>query len=175
MRKETITTTTTTVENNNINNEAFTHIKEKISRIFTIVGKIFFVVGIILIGIGIYFLVDYTNFSKSGKTVEATIKAIHVGSVPMYDSDIVQSNITILIEYTIDGNQYERLLPYYDTSMYVGKTMTIKYNPDNHNDIRYSQPIAQYIFISIGAVFVVLGMAFIITIKRKQIKRNPYE
>jgi len=67
------------------------------------------------------------------------------------------------------------LLSYYDTSMYVGKTIPIKYNPDNHNDIRYSLDITQYIFISIGVLFVIMGMVVVISIKRKQIKTNPYE
>jgi len=176
LRKETITTTTITTENSNIDNESFTSIKETVSRIFTIVGKIFIVVSIILIGIGVYFLVDYINFSNSGKTVDATITAIHVSSAPTYDRDVSYvQGISILIEYTINGNQYERLLSYYDTSMYVGKTIPINYNPNNHNDIRYSQPIAQYILISIGAVLGIMGMAFVITIKRKQVKTNPYE
>ena len=171
-RKETITI----VENNNTNSELFISIKDKISRIFTIVGKIFFVVGIILIGIGIYFLVDNISFDKASKTVEATITAIYVRSAPTYDRDVsVNQGITILIEYTIDGNQYERLLSYYDTSMYVGKAMTIKYNPDNHNDIRYSHDFTQYIFISIGVVFGIMGMAVVTKIKRKQNETNPYE
>ena len=164
------------MENSTINNVALTNIKETLSRVFTIVGKVFFVVGIILIGIGIYFFVDDINFNKSSKTVDATITTIHLpGQIPATVNERRMMPVAITVEYTIEGNKYERILNHYNTTMYVGRVITIKYNSDNHNDIRYSQGFVYYVLFLIGAVLGISGMALVISIKRKQNKRNPYE
>lgn len=72
-----------------------------------------------------------------------------------YDFTTETNNYEVIVKYEVDGKSYEGNLGSYEDGFVEGKTIEIKYDPENPASISYfSSGMAIYLFI-IGPVLIV--------------------
>lgn len=78
---------------------------------------------------------------------------------------------TPTIKYKVDGKEYVKMLSYYDSSMEVGKEITIKYDPENPNKLQETagQSLIKFLPMLLGIAALIFGFTSIIS---KVIKSN---
>ena len=103
------------------------------------------VLAVIAIIAGVYFtFIQSSGFEKT----TATITAIEEQPKDFSDDD---AEYDVTVEYTVDGQKYTEKLDYYSPSFEIGKTINIRYNPDNPSEIHGGSGFGIYILI-IGVV-----------------------
>lgn len=130
---------------------------------------IFLAIGICVIIGGIIFQVNNTRFLKTAEKADAKITDI----ITSYDSD-GEANHNVNVRFMVNGEEYEGVLGEWNSGMYIGKTITVYYNPNNPNQFRGgSSKFVGAIMIAFGAIFAVIGAVPLINDKkRKNIKRD---
>lgn len=123
--------------------------------IVLILGLVFFSVGIIIVGLREYVRNSFVEFKKTAHTTTG-----YISSIKVYYSKDYKEEHSVFVEYTVDGQVYEKELNYYDSSMYEGQSMEIYYNPEHPGDSRIEEGHFG-IFHIVGILFSVLGMIFI--------------
>ncbi|MBP5407567.1 MAG: hypothetical protein J6Y42_00320 [Bacilli bacterium] len=114
-------------------------IKPKVSLIFDI---IICILGFILFAAGTFVLVKGIVDENTYVSTSAKVKTVIENDEERY----------IIVEYEVEGNDYEARFPYFDSFLDVGDEVDIKYNKDNYEEI-----IARnkgFYFTSILAIFV---------------------
>lgn len=125
---------------------------------------LFIVFGLIFAIIGGVLAFTSNNKAKTFKEVEAAITSIVENSSDSY---------TTYVDYEVDGVQYSHVaLDTYSSNYFVGKKITIYYNPSNPNEITdlNTTSVVAYIFIGIGSVVAIVGI--ILTVRLKKDKDN---
>lgn len=121
---------------------------------------LFIVFGLIFAIIGGVLAFTSNNKAKTFKEVEAVISSIVETSSDSY---------TTYVDYEVDGVQYSHVaLDTYSSNYFVGKKITIYYNPSNPNEITdlNTTSILAYIFIAIGSVAAIVGTLITFAIKK---------
>jgi len=119
------------------------------------------IVGVVFMLVGINEKNKYSEFRKNAVEHSATITEIEKRN----------DNSKVYVKYTVSGQEYKNTLGYYTSGMYVGKEITIYYNPENPNDIQASG-FGAYIIFGFGAVCFLAGAGWIFAgIKRKNLKQ----
>ena len=125
------------------------------------VGGIFgIIIGLVLLGVGLYLALSKTVYT--GRAV-ATVRKI---DPPCYKdpTNSASNNVIcdVTLEYMVNNQKYERvwILTNLSQGVVVGSTQTIRYNPDNPQDIAFgiSQSTVGWIMSGI-AVFILAGCA----------------
>ncbi len=121
------------------------------------------VVGLIVLIVGIAFSVKLAVFNSNSATVEATIVEIYT----YYNDDSTEHRV--FVSYEVDGVTYShRELGSYSSSMREGKTVKIKYNLDNPNEIMSKSSVfIPVILLPLGGIFMGLAI-WQLTIIRKR-------
>lgn len=136
---------------------------------FIIFGLIFFCVGLgVFIG-GIAFLSSTKKFIARADVVEGEITDIKVS----YDSDNDVHHY-VYVRYVYDGNEYNTQLSEYSSSMHIGKNISLYVDPRNPYSVRSKgmSYMVSIIMMSMGAVFMAVGLPFMLTGLLKKWKRN---
>ena len=113
--------------------------------ILAISGLIF---GIILIVLG--FVQKHKQSDYTETTAEITEITVEAGTGD--DSDTHH----VYVKYTVDGKEYNEELDEYSSKYKVGKSVKIKYNPDNPADITSSGNIPMIICF-VSGILLTLG------------------
>lgn len=126
--------------------------------VFMIIGITFIIIG----GIWYYIVREKENTWVS---TQATI--IDIEKSEIYNSKIVW------VEFSIKNHIYQVELPEYYSSMKIGKNIMIYYNPSNPNEIISKNFLGHLIFIGMGVVFTIIGLApTILKIFKNRKKKN---
>lgn len=115
-----------------------------------VIGILFTVMGLaLIIGAVCSFI---TGISFNSKMPETTAII----------TDIVRhkKSHTVWIEYTVDGNTYEKSLGYYSSSMNIGDEVKIHYDPSNPSRFKKVGYIHNIIIIFFGDIFGGIGIWF---------------
>lgn len=139
-----------------------------VKLVFNILGIIFFAVGAVLFIIGCFVFFSGMNFKDNAEITEAVITDIDV-----YRKTKGELGHRLLIEYTVDDVEYEQILDEYNSEMYIGKKITVYYDPKNPSDVRTGSLLLPIIFTSIGGGFIIIGSVFLI-INIKSSRRRKY-
>lgn len=116
--------------------------------------SIFALAGAIVIIVGIFLQKNNAEFLETAETTTAEIT--HMDRSHDSDGDV---NYSVFVEFEVDGKTYEGNLGQYDSSMYVGKEVTVYYNPENpHNFKGSSAGFVGYFLIVFGAIFFLVGV-----------------
>lgn len=112
--------------------------------IATLIGIAFFIGGI-------YFLLDGIIFQQNAEEITAKIVDIDV------EGDIDNKTYYVYLDYSFNGKNYNNVcMREYDSTMYIGKEITILCNPEQPDDIKTS--FGSYFpgigMMIMGAVFV---------------------
>ncbi|MDR0841010.1 MAG: DUF3592 domain-containing protein [Christensenellaceae bacterium] len=133
-------------------------------NIFKLLGVIFLSVGLIMLaaaaGIGLH----DSDIKAHSVAVTATITAV----APSRGD----SANAAYISYQAGEKTYTTLLGYRSSTFYVGKQMTIYYDPANPNRIITSFNVASFVLMIIGAVFAMVGLGFLLYIIAKRRKKE---
>ena len=134
------------------------------------VSIIFVFAGLFFIIIGVYFFVSPQdkNFEKATATITMIPSEIDVGEEERY--------VIISYQDKVGEEHTDIRLDAYDTSWNVGTQITIKYNPNNPNEVKTDTPafVSLIIFETLGLIaFVSSVVMMVATIKR--VKRKPVE
>lgn len=144
--------------------------KMGVSTVFAILGSIFFILGLVLAVLGGIRYADRNKFMKKAETAWAEITDIdeHV----YYRRGRRRTNHSVWVEYVVDDIIYNKKLNNFNSSMYVGATIEVYYDPENPSDVRTDSKAAEIILLSMGGGFAVLGGIFLIIVIAKKKKIN---
>ena len=92
----------------------------------------------------------YLTFFHSSGYEETTATIVSLTEIPK-DFENEDTQYHVVVEYTVDGQVYTEKLDYYSPSFEVGKTIEVKYDPNNPSDVHGGSGFGIY-FLVIGAV-----------------------
>lgn len=120
-----------------------------------IIGLMFFLIGMAFVVAGLLTWRANVEFFETALPTDATI--VDIQTYRDSDDDVSHS---VFVDYTVDGVEYEyRELGMYSSSMYIGKTVEIYYDPQDPGDIKSKtgSTLIAVIFVAIGGIFAVIG------------------
>ena len=108
------------------------------------------IIGIIMIIIGIKIYISVSKFLKIAKSTQAEITDIKTERD--FDNDL---HHTVFVAFNVDGETYHGKIIEYNSTMSVGKKITIYYDPANPNNFKGPSPrFPAYILMILGVIFV---------------------
>ena len=123
----------------------------KKDRFLTIFFIIFTVIGIGLLIGAVWLFVSGSRFRKTAVHITGEI----VDIMSRYDND-GDVHHEVFVTYTFEGRTYERVqLTQYDSSMYVGKSISLLCDPENPGRVRTESG-----FLIVTITLTVMGIAF---------------
>lgn len=141
---------------------------KKANNSLNIIWIVFLILGIVFVGIAVMIHINDSNFKKNAMKTEATI--IDIREYTDYDDEIEHD---VFIEYRVQGNVYNKELDYYSSSMRIGGSVTIYYDPKNPNDFVSEGASIGIIACSIiGAIFAIIGSVLVGSSILKKSKKN---
>lgn len=115
---------------------------------------IFAIVGALIIFGGFKLQESNTKFLEIAQIANAEITDIDI----YHDSD-GDSHHTVFVEFDVDNREYSGTLGQYDSSMYVGKEVTVYYDPQNPNHFKgSSSKYSGYLLSGFGGIFFLVGI-----------------
>ena len=132
-------------------------------RLSLIVPSILLVGALIFIGLGLLNLQQVKNFPE----VEATVTKVEQEIADASDPNGV--NETVWVHYYVNADEHEEVLQFHGTGKYkVGDTIKVRYNPDKTNYVTAGTSSTSYIYIALGAVFALGGIAMLVRILKNR-------
>lgn len=114
---------------------------------------VFFLVGLLLVGIGVVWIINSVKISDEAITTNATITEID----SYRDSDGDRHH-SVYVSYEAEGKVYDNVrLGEYNSSMYEGKVIEVKYLKDNPGKPYSSLWMGPIMLMFMGAVFGAVG------------------
>ena len=133
-----------------------------------IVFGLFALIGAILIIVGIIMQKNNSEFLETAESTNAEITDIATS----HDSD-GDVHHSVFVKFEVDGETYEGQLGQYDSGMYVGKEVTVYYNPDNpHNFKGSNSGFVGYFMIIFASIFFLIGIIPLFLSGKKSKKNN---
>lgn len=125
-----------------------------------IIATVILLAGLILLGVGAYLGIVPAIPKEYTGTAQATITDIAVSYSNTTTNGRRNETHNVLIEYQIDGQQYERQLGYYTSGMAVGQKVDIEYDTRDPRIISTSsgRMFGTLLCLGLGAVFTVFGV-----------------
>ena len=126
---------------------------------------------ILLLGIALFLIgciqpFRYESAIESGYQIDATVVEVKTRDETDSESGYTSTSHTVYADYTFDGKEYKhvRIGKYYDTDdYYVGKTVKIVVDPNNHGKIMKEGGVV----CTVGFVIAIIGIVVKITDKKK--------
>ncbi len=147
----------------------------KKDRFLYIFFGIFAMVGVIMIIISISVTVSGMKFDETAVEITGTI--VDIESYRDSDGD---RHYQVYVDYDYQGHEFTDVrLGTYSSSMYEGKEITLKVDPENPGRVKtpYSNMIAGIILAVMGVVFALVGIIPIVlgikkAVKKKELKQQ---
>ncbi|MCM1227164.1 MAG: DUF3592 domain-containing protein [Clostridium sp.] len=133
--------------------------KMSVKFIFNLIGVIFTIVGAVFLISGSIYLISDIDFRSNAEQTQGTIRHIET-DVYRWRGKLRTSHY-VTVEYTVDGENYSCEIGQYNSGMYVGKELTIYYDPDEPGNARIYSVVLPAVFMGIGGLFLILGIVFI--------------
>lgn len=128
-------------------------------RLSLIVPTILLVGALIFVGLGLVNL----NQMKKFPEVQATVARIEEEVDAASEEGGVDE--TVWVRYVVNEKEYEEVLQFHETGKYeAGDTITVRYNPEKPNYVTAGRTSTSIIYIALGAVFGLGGIAMLIRI-----------
>lgn len=131
---------------------------------------IFGIVGVILIIVSICLMASGMKFEETAVEITGTISYIEI----YWDSDGDRHH-QVYVDYDYQGREFTDVrLGTYSSSMYEGKEITLKVDPENPRNVKtpHSSMIAGIILAVMGLVFVLIGIVPAVLGIRKAAKKK---
>lgn len=136
------------------------------TKIFSICSKIFLVVGIMFLIVSVFLYIKTNNFINNGEETTGTIVSL------TKEGKKGNEVYNVTVEYIIDNIKYNNELNYYDSRMYEGQTISIRFLSNNPNKIMYGDNEFNLFWIIFGCGIGVslLGSIFLFLLKNERKK-----
>lgn len=126
---------------------------------------IFALIGALIVFLGIKLHQSNVKFLETAQTTTAEIVDIDVE----YDYE-GESDYTVYVEFVVDNQKYDGTLNQYDSTMFVGKEVTVYYDPANPENFKGSATkFTGYLLIGFGAIFTLVGVIPMFTSSKSSI------
>ena len=114
----------------------------------------------------------YLTFFQSRGYEKTTATITSITELPK-DFEDEKTEYDVTVEYTVDGQKYEEKLNYFSPSFKVGKTINVRYNPENPSEVHGGSGFGLYVLIA-GIVIMALAIGSMIREKAslKKLKEN---
>ena len=129
--------------------------------VFTFIGLTFFIVGSLLLK----FELDF-----KARAVEAQAVITNIRSGIRHTSSGGETAYDVTVEFTVDGRVYSGPLGYYSSGMREGQSVTVRYDRDDPRNFHSATYFLPLLFMSLGAFFAVIGLAFVTAYYKKKRK-----
>lgn len=145
-----------------------------------IAGLIVTFLGVVLLAWGVFSVVDHIKKSKTYISVTGVVVAFDVKGG--YDEDLYDDyfyddlEYAPIVEYVVNQQIYEVTHDVYSSSpeYFIGQRISLKYNPQNPEDVIFKFNNGFWIMLVIGALFTGAGVTLIITTLKKKNKSKIY-
>ena len=144
------------------------------AKVEKIIGVVFGVIGLVMLIIGVIIAINRLNFINNAEKVYGTVTDIRYGS-PDDDSDSGFTEVT----YTYEGEEYVSRVSARSSTISEGDRIDIYVDRENPRkiEVAFFGLIAVYIVGGIGAVFFMIGVAFLLVMglmgkKKKVLMRD---
>jgi hypothetical protein len=105
-------------------------------------------------------ITDTTNFKKTAIPVTATVTSVEEYTNPGDTEN--NRHYNVYVEYEVNDQTYNTTLQGADSSMRVGDTKKVYYNPQNPEDVRVSHTNIFWLFwMTFALVFPIIGLLLI--------------
>ena len=122
--------------------------------------------GLIFAGFGGYNL--YARFSFT--PTEATIVDVWYTDSGNYED---APSVHALVSYVADGVDYEEELQNFAAKdAKIGKTISVRYNPNNPAEVHGDKTIMPYVQAAFGSLFVVVGAVMLTRVRNERKRRS---
>lgn len=123
-----------------------------------LIGILFSIIGIIMLFISVKNIKSYNE--KNDSYIETIADVIDYN----YNDEGLKA---IIVQYKVEGNYYQKASNTYSTSAKsIGSQINIKYNPEDPNDVIWSNDSSNFILPIVGAMFLLFGIvSSIVSIK----------
>lgn len=118
---------------------------------------------------GIWTVIDGMNFRKGSEQVTGVISHIETYREHHLDNSHTEMH-DVYVKYTVNGQEYEQELGFYESSMYAGKEIEIFYNPENPAEIKGDEGAINIILPLFGLAFLAIGLVLVNNDRKKQQK-----
>ena len=119
------------------------------------------VLGLIAFASGVYM-----TFFQGRGYIKTEAEIISIKESEVSTADDVQYDV--MVRYTVDGREYSEALNSYSPSYKVGKTVKIKYNPEDPTEITSDTPALSIYVMVIGLVLVIVPILLQLRGKKRQ-------
>lgn len=121
-----------------------------VGSVLKLIGVIFAAVGFALLLVGAATLAANLKARAAREQTDAVITDIR--------------NNTACVRFTAGDTEYEADLGEYSSGMYVGKTVSIYYDPENPAKVSTCSMLIPAVFMGIGGLFFAVGLAFCVSV-----------
>lgn len=136
--------------------------KEK--RLTILIGLIMFVTGIAAVVLGIFLIKD--KIEKDRTFISTTGIVVSYDAEGGYDDDLYDNyfykNVEYapIVEYVVDGEVYHTVHNVYSSTpeYFIGQKVSLKYNPNDPEDVIFKYNNAYWIILLFGVVFTGCGI-----------------
>lgn len=137
-------------------------------------------VGVILILVSVFVFMAVDK-SKDYPETEATVSKIELFEEEYTESDgtVHEATYTVYVDYTVDGKDYKNVeYGVFQKGYKAGDKVTIKYNPENPEDITQPNTFLLPILLLAGGVAALVGgiASIVVEVKKhKKLKKQEEE
>lgn len=137
--------------------------KPKLNNRVLLVFVVFLFVGTCLFVVGFFSNARNMSYQRKFVKTEATITDISNYRRSVNESDAHD----VYVAFTVKGKRYEGRISGWDSGMYIGKKITVFYNPQNPWEFHHDSSLMWVIFMLLGFSFMLGGAIPIIVMMRK--------
>lgn len=130
----------------------------RMNKINMLFGICFSAFAVICITACVFLLISWADFRKYSLSTNGII----VDITSRYNHNRESTEYDVIVEYAVDGKIYSRSLGYYSSSMKIGQTVTINYDPENPSRIMNAPYFACAIMAILILAFGGVGGGFIV-------------
>lgn len=132
-------------------------------RLSLIVPAILIIGALIFVGLGVINLQQMKKFPEAQATVTRIEQEVDTSAE---DGGVDE---TIWVHYVVGDKDYDEVLQFHETGKFeVGDTITVRYNPEKPNYVTAGKTTTSLIYIALGALFGIGGIAMLIRILKNR-------
>ena len=132
-------------------------------RLNLIVPAILIIGCLIFVGLGVVNLNQVKKFPE----VQATVTKVEQELNTAGDTSDVDE--TVWVHYIVADKEYDEVLQFHEVDKFkVGDTITVRYNPEKPNYVTAGKTSTAIIYIGLGALFGIGGLAMLVRIIRNR-------
>lgn len=113
---------------------------------------VFLIVGIFSFACGLELHISHQDFKKTAAQTEGIVI-----DIKKYPNPSDSYDVDVIVAFTVNGVEYQGPIDESGSHMYVGRPLTVFYNPDNPRGFRTYNPLFSTVLILVGLLFLLIA------------------